>query len=102
MNSAPTDNTPDKVLILLESKIRAMCDRQSEMLNLLHNIDTSVRNHGECLARHSQWLESHEHVHEMDTKRIDNLSNKVTMFSGVNVAVATIMSAIASWLGSRN
>lgn len=85
----------------MDIKLGAMCSRQSEILNLLHHVDDNVRNHGEMLARHSQWLEGHGAVHDAVEKRVDGLANRVNVFSGINVAITAVMGAIASWLGGK-
>lgn len=85
----------------IDIKMSHLCSRQSEMLNLLHNIDTNVRSHSETLAAHAQWLEDHEAVHKASEKRIDGLAGRVNVFAGINGAIAAVMAAVAAWISGR-
>ena len=61
---------------------------------LLTKINGYVRDHGEQLASHKQWIWGHKQTHEALDKNVHNLSNRLWILSGgtgVLSVVATIL-----------
>jgi len=78
--------------ILLSGMERAQ--RQEEILAAVTKVNGYVRDHGETLAAHSQWMESHGKVHITQDKDFRALSGWVWKLgggSGLLAIVATIL-----------
>lgn len=68
----------------------ASSSRQEEILNSVNEINGYVRDHGEILAGHQQWMESHDKVHEGQDKDFRSLSSRVWILSGGSGLLAAV------------
>lgn len=68
--------------------------RQEEILAAITRMNGFVRNHGEALAAHQQWMESHDEVHRTRDKDFRTLSNRVWALAGLDAGLALAAMAI--------
>ena len=91
-----SDSSYTEALLELSTKIDqlAVVGRQEEILAALSQINGYVREHGEVLASHSQWMASHDKVHVAQDGDFRTLSSRVWLLSGGSgllAIVATIL-----------
>jgi len=73
---------------MIDTRLDNISVRLDEVVDLLKAMNGRTREHGELLAAHGQWLESHQQVHEALDKRIDQVSLKTNVIAGVNALLA--------------
>ena len=79
----------------LLARLDGIDKRGEETVDLLNRLNGHVREHGQQLAAHGEWMKSHQSIHKgMDT-RLDRLSNKINVVAAIN----TTLSFIAGVLG---
>ena len=64
--------------------------RGEETVELLRTLNGCVREHGEQLAAHGEWMRSHQSIHKGMDRRMERISAKVYVAAGINTALATI------------
>jgi len=64
--------------------------RQEEILTAVSQVNGFVREHGEMLAAHQQWLESHGEAHTAKDKDFRTLSSRVWVLGGGTGILATV------------
>jgi len=74
----------------LTSKIDALADSGARREVLLTTLNGHVREHGEALATHTEWILGHNQRHEDLSKNMNSLSNKVWTLSGGSGILAAI------------
>lgn len=62
--------------------------RQKEILGTVTRMNGFVRDHGETLAAHQQWMESHDSVHVTRDGDFRTLSNRVWALAGLDAGLA--------------
>lgn len=65
-------------------------DRQEEIQTTVNLIGGYVKDHGEVLAGHKQWIESHGEAHTARDRDFRALSNRVWILSGGSGLLATV------------
>jgi len=73
--------------ILLSGIERAQ--RQEDILVVITKVNGYVRTHGELLAAHQQWMESHDKAHSAREKDYRTLTNRVWALAGIDAGLAT-------------
>ncbi len=64
--------------------------RQEDILIAVTRMNGFVRDHGEGLAAHQQWIESHDDVHKTREKDYRTLTNRVWALVGIDTGLAAI------------
>ena len=64
------------------SAIEVLSSRLEDIYSLVLKINGFAREHGEILAAHRQWMESHSEIHIAQDKDFRTLSNRVWVLSG--------------------
>jgi len=79
---------------LILAKVDESSDRWEEAVRLLRQLNGYVRGHGELLAAHDQWMESHEKAHTALGKQMDHISLKANLIGGGSSLLALIAAAL--------
>jgi len=74
----------------LERILAAGTQRQEDILTAVTRMNGFVRDHGNTLAAHQQWIESHDDVHKTREKDYRTLTNRVWALVGVDTSLAAI------------
>jgi len=84
-------------LQLLTTKIDALADSATRREEMLVAINGHVREHGETLATHTEWILGHTQRHEDISADMHSLSSKVWALgggSGILAALAMVLQVL--------
>jgi len=79
---------------VVAARLDEIARRQDETIVLLRKLNGSVREHGQALAQHSQWIADHQQAHTVLDKRVDYLGTKLNFASAINLALSFIAGAL--------
>lgn len=74
--------------------------RGEETVDLLRLLNGRVQEHGQTLAGHDQWMESHQETHKTLGERVDRLSLKTNVVAGITGMMSLIAGAFG--VASKN
>ena len=89
-----TDIECDPTLQLILSKLDSLAISADRREDMLLKINGHVREHGEQLAAHQEWIKGHTNTHNTLDNNMQTLSNRVWALSGgsgILAVVATIL-----------
>ena len=81
---------------LLGMRLDALTEQGKETNKLLREQNGSIRQHGELLSKHCEWIEGHtKETHKTIDRRFDNQDKKLARATVGETALALIAGAIA-------
>lgn len=84
-------------LQMLITRIDAQDTAAARREELLTKINGYVRDHGEQLAAHKQWIQGHKQIHTTLDRSVHNLSNRLWILSG-GTGILSVVAAILQFM----